>query len=62
MTNAQATLPGDEGSNRIKTHEMYKRLMTVAELLKKSTHQQIDSVESKQPEREKTQERKAVVS
>lgn len=62
MTTIQETLPGDEGLSRVKTHEMYRRLMAVAELLKKSAHQQNDIVEDQQPEGEKTQDSKAVVS
>jgi len=62
MTNAQRTLPGNEDPSHIKTHDMYKRIMTVAELLKKSAHQQPSSEETMQPEHEKTQDSKAVVS
>lgn len=62
MTIIREALPNNEHSSRIKTHEMYKRLMTVAELLKKSAHQQNDTVEIQQPEGEKTQDSKAVVS
>jgi hypothetical protein len=62
MTNIPETLPGDEGLSQVKTREMYKRLMAVAELLKKSAHQQNDTVEIQQPEGEKTQDSKAVVS
>ena len=62
MTAIQETLPDDESSSRVKTHEMYKRLMAVAELLKKSAHRQNDTVEIQQPEGEKTQDYKAVVS
>jgi hypothetical protein len=38
MTNTQRTLPGDEDPSHIKTHDMYKRIMTVAELLKNSPY------------------------
>lgn len=62
MTTKQEKLPIDEGLSRVKTHEMYRRLMAVAELLKKSSHQQNDTVEIQQPEDEKTQDSKAVVS
>lgn len=62
MTTIQEKLPGDENLSRVKTHEMYKRLMAVAELLKKSAHEQNDRVEIQQPEGEKTQDSKAVVS
>lgn len=62
MTTKQEKLPIDEGLSRVKTHEMYRRLMAVAELLKKSSHQQNDTVEIQQPEDEKTQDSKAIVS
>jgi hypothetical protein len=62
MTTKQEKLPVDEGLSRVKTHEMYRRLMAVAELLKKSSHQQSDTVEIQQPEGVKTQDSKAVVS
>ena len=62
MTTKQDKLPVDEGLSRVKTHAMYRWLMAVAELLKKSSHQQNDTVEIQQPEGEKTQDSKAVVS
>lgn len=62
MTNVQTTTHNDEDSNHISAREMYRRLMTVAELLKKSTHEHTGTLETVQLEREKTQESKAVVS
>lgn len=62
MTNVQTTTHSDEDSNHIAAREMYRRLITVAELLKKSPHEHTGSTEIMQPEREKTQESKAVVS
>jgi hypothetical protein len=62
MTTIPETLPDDEGLSQVKTHEMYKRIMAVAELLKKSAHQQNDRVQIQQPADEKTQDFKPVVS
>jgi hypothetical protein len=62
MTRVKETVSNDKGSNHIAAREMYRRLMTVAELLKKSTHDHTGTLETVQLEREKTQESKAVVS
>ena len=62
MITLSETLPDAESPSRIKTHEMYKRLMTVAELLKKSVQQHTNNEEIRQLEGEKTQDSKTVVS
>lgn len=59
MSNREGAGSSDENSTNIKTREMYKRLIAVAELLKKSSQQH---VEIQQPESEKTQDSKAVVT
>lgn len=62
MTTMQTTAHKDEDLNHLAAREMYRRLMTVAELLKKSTHEHPGTLETVQLEREKTQESKVVVS
>lgn len=62
MTNVQGTTPNDESSSHIPARDMYKRLITVAELLKKSAREHTGNTEIMQPRHEKTQELKAVVS
>jgi hypothetical protein len=62
MTNAVDTTPTEEGVSRIKTHEMVMRIITVAELLKKSAHELSGREEIRPTERSKTQDSKAVVS
>ncbi len=62
MITLSETLPDAESTSRIKTHEMYKRLMAVAELLKKSDQQHTNNEEIRQLEGEKTQDSKTVVS
>lgn len=62
MITLSETLPDAESASRIKTHEMYKRLMAVAELLKKSDQQHTNNEKIRQLEGEKTQDSKTVVS
>lgn len=62
MTRVKEAVSNDKGSNHIQARDMYRRLMTVAELLKKSPHEHTDTTEIMQAGREKTQESKAVVS
>lgn len=62
MTTTHDMLSDDKHPKQPKTREMYQRLITVAELLKKSAHQQNDTVQDQQRDGEKTQDSKAVVS
>lgn len=50
MTNVQTTTHHDEDSSHIEVRDMYRRLVTVAELLKKSTHEHTHAIEIVQPE------------